>query len=124
MKAGWANAICALETALIEFFNNIGRFEPADRDPANGWSRRFSPVGGRPSDGLLTEQIADARGCCRELVKMPLSGRPGQGQKTPGLDAYLDEFRRATARARAQGVSAQQIILDSQRRAPEPPPAL
>ena len=55
---------------------------------------------------------------------MPLSGRPGQGQKTPGLDAYLDEFRRATARARAQGVRAQQIILDSLRRALQPPPAL
>jgi hypothetical protein len=30
-------------------------------------------VGGRRGDGPLTEQIADARGCCRELVKMPQS---------------------------------------------------
>src|SRR5215472_9639115 len=39
--------------------------------------RRASPVRGRPGDGLLTEQIADARGCCRELVLMPHSGHPG-----------------------------------------------
>src|SRR5262249_5772840 len=47
-----------------------------DRDacspPASGFVlRRTSPVGGRSGDGLLTEQIADARGRCRELVKMP-----------------------------------------------------
>ena len=35
------------------------------------YRERTSPVVGRPGDGLLTEQIADARGCCRELVKMP-----------------------------------------------------
>src|SRR5215831_11194701 len=46
------------------------------------------------------------------------------GTKDTRIDAYLDEFRRATARARARGVSAQQIILDSQRWALEPPPAL
>src|SRR6516165_11267500 len=40
--------------------------------------RRTSPVGGRPGDGLLTEQIADARECCRELVKMP--PKPSLGQ--------------------------------------------
>jgi len=29
------------------------------------------PSGGRAGDGLLTEQLADAGGYCRELVKMP-----------------------------------------------------
>jgi hypothetical protein len=32
-----------------------------DRRPLNVRNRRTSPVGGRPGDGLLTEQIADAR---------------------------------------------------------------
>src|SRR6516162_8673447 len=51
---------------------------------ANGRLRRTSPVGGRRGDGLLTEQIADARGYCRELVKMPHTCRsrypPGSAQ--------------------------------------------
>jgi hypothetical protein len=33
--------------------------------------RRYIPVAVQPGDGFLTEQIADARGCWRELVKMP-----------------------------------------------------
>ena len=33
--------------------------------------RRTSSVGGHPGEGLLTEQIADGRGYCWELVKMP-----------------------------------------------------
>src|SRR5262249_13324099 len=44
----------------------------ASRD-GRPYRERTSRVGGRPAGGLLTEQIADARGCCRELVKMPLT---------------------------------------------------
>ena len=98
-----------------------GRLLP---DGLAGRFRRILPVPARSGGGRLTERKPAVQPRRRERLKVPLSGRPGQGEKTPGLDAYLDEFRRATARARARGVSAQQIILDSQRRALEPPPAL
>jgi len=98
-----------------------GRLLP---DGLAGRFRRILPVPARSGGGRLTERKPAVQPRRRERLNVPLSGRPGQGEKTPGLDAYLDEFRRATARARARGVSAQQIILDSQRRALEPPPAL
>ena len=98
-----------------------GRLLP---DGLAGRFRRILPVPARSGGGRLTERKPAVQPRRRERLKVPLSGRPGQGEKTPGLDAYMDEFRRATARARARGVSAQQIILDSQRRALEPPPAL
>ena len=83
------NLVRGLATTLgADLTGYLATGQRASRRPANNGRMTvvgaLRPSGGRPGDGLLTEQIADARGCCRELVKMPPSGHGPEPVSTVG----------------------------------------